>query len=117
LNENEGEFIVGNKRMFYMRSAFLVAAIIASSSLCAALPPLWQNVAELKSILSDEHLGSHLESGEAILDIKKTDQGWLIITNHHELPVHITYKESQMPGPAKFNIEFGKAQLLSPKEE
>lgn len=95
-------------------SAFLrvifFATLLTSGSVYAALPPLWQNVAELKSILSDEHLGSHLESGEVILEIKKIDQGWLIITNHQELPIHITYKESKMPGPAQFNVEFGKAK-------
>lgn len=102
-------------------SAFLrvifFATLFTSSSVYAALPPLWQNVAELKSILSDEHLGSHLESGEVILEIKKTDQGWLIITNHHELPIHIVNKEQKMPGPAKFNVEFGKAKPHATLEE
>ena len=100
----------------FFRAIFL-ATLTATGSLYATLPPLWQNVAELKSILSDEHLGSHLESGEVILDIKKTDQGWMIITNHHELPIHIVYKESKMPGPAQFNVEFGKAQPRTSSEE
>ncbi len=101
-----------------MKLPFILFAVFAlTGTVSAALPPLWQNVAELKSILSDEHLGSHLESGESIILIKKTEKGWLIITNHHELPVHIKYKEATMPGPAQYDIEFGKAHERSQIEE
>lgn len=95
----------------------LLAALSLTGPLSAALPPLWQNVAELKSILSDKKLGDYLDSGEAIIVIKKTEKGWLFVTNHHELPVHVIYKDAKMPGPAEFDIKFGKAHENTRIEE
>ena len=98
-----------------MKWLFLFCILFGSVN--AALPPLWQNVAELKAIFNDDKLGSHLESGDAIMDIKKTENGWLIVTNHRAVPVIVKYKEATMPGPAQFDIEFGKAQVRSLSEE
>jgi hypothetical protein len=95
----------------------LLAALAINGSVTAALPPLWQNVAELKAIFADKNLGDHLDSGDAIIVIKKTEKGWLFVTNHHELPVHVINKDSTTPGPVQFDIEYGKTHARSQVDE
>ncbi len=75
-------------------------------SASAVLPPLYQSLAELKSIITDPRLGQVLESGELIKEISRTSDGYVIVTNHHELPVKVIFKKNAHPGPAQFTIEF-----------
>lgn len=87
----------------------LFGAILFTSiqtSIFAALPPLWQNVQELKIILNDKRLGDFLNSGDVIQSVKKTDDGWIIVTNHKRLNVKVQYENSQNPGPVQFRISF-----------
>lgn len=84
----------------------LTVMCLACNSLTAVLPPLWQNVAELKAILEDRSLGNHLQSGDVIESIEKIDNGWFIKTNHRSVNAIVHYEPQQMPGPAKFKIEF-----------
>ena len=93
-----------------MKSLICVLATLAIQSAHAALPPLWQDVAELKAILNDERFSkdSRLQSGDSIEDIKKIEGGWMIYTNKQQVPIRVIYGDQTMPGPAKFTIEFGK---------
>lgn len=89
---------------------FLCAMIMLMSFTApsfAILPPLWQNVAELKAIFNDKQLENKLESGEVIQEIRKTDSGWTIFTNHNQLSIKVIYKKISQPGPAQFTLEFG----------
>lgn len=74
--------------------------------LFAALPPLYESVRELQAILSDDKLGQVLSSGDLILEIKKTDAGFLIITNKHEVLARVISEPSKLMGPAQFKIVF-----------
>ena len=51
----------------------------------AALPPLYQSLTELKTIINDERLGQYLQSGDLITDIRKVNDGYLIETNRGQL--------------------------------
>lgn len=93
-----------------MKKYFLLLLLTAQCG--AALPPLWQNVAELKAILEDKRLGEKLESGEVIMEIENTDASWLITTNHNQLSVNVVYGKRDMPGPATFTLEFGNPEKL-----
>lgn len=68
----------------------------------AALPPLWQSRDEIKSLLEVPDLGKYLDSSEIILEIKKSEFGYLIITNKHTLEARIRYQPQNMPGPSHF---------------
>lgn len=81
----------------------------------AALPPLYQTAAEIKSMMADEQLGQKLQSGEAIMTIQKTDAGYEIVTNQHRLQVEVNYEPAKQPGPAKFKLQFGDPVLLLTK--
>lgn len=78
----------------------------------ASLPPLFEDIAEIQAILSDHRLNQLLESGESILEITKTKNGFLIKTNDHKLFAKVVYKPINRPGPLKFDIEFGTPQPL-----
>lgn len=89
----------------------MAASIFFSHSIIfAALPPLFEDIAEIKAILEDQQLGQLLESGDSIMEIKKVEKGFLIKTNHHKLFAHVIYRPSRMPGPAQFEIEFKTAR-------
>jgi len=90
----------------------LVAFVSISAASYAVLPPLWQNVAELKAILEDKRLGDVIQSGEIIVDIRKSDGGWTLITNHNEVNVKVIYQAISKPGPAAFNLEFEAPKQL-----
>lgn len=79
----------------------------------ASLPPLWQDVRELKAILDAKEFGDYLHSGEAIQDIKKTDNGWAIHTNQHIVNIQVNYQTKAQPGPARFILEFQNPQSTS----
>lgn len=82
------------------------ASLAVSTSLFAALPPLYQGIEELKTILADEKLGQLLQSGEVIEDISKNNDGYLITTNRHRLQAQVVYEPAARPGPAQFHIVF-----------
>lgn len=93
--------------------AFMLLATIALNHAEALLPPLYQETAELKAILSDERLGQKLSAGDVILKIEKSDQGYEITTNKHHLQVFIDYEPAQRPGPAQYKIRFGEVAPLN----
>jgi hypothetical protein len=72
----------------------------------AALPPLWQGVEELKVILADKGLAKHLDSGDVIVAIKKTEKGWTIVTNKKRVTALVTYETAERPGPQPFKVKF-----------
>ena len=80
----------------------LLVCVFSSFTLSAALPPLWQSRDEVKSLLQAPDLGKYLDSSEVILEIKKSEFGYLIITNKHTLEARIRYQPQAMPGPTQF---------------
>jgi len=73
-----------------------------TSALESALPPLWQSRDEIRSLLEVQDIGRYLDSSEVIKEIKKSDFGYLIITNKHTLEARIRYQPQDMPGPTNF---------------
>lgn len=84
----------------------LLGYMVLSSPLTALLPPLYQSTAEIKAILSDEKLSEVLQSGDLILEIKRTENGFRIVTNHREVEAQVVYKKTQTIGPAKFDVVY-----------
>lgn len=72
----------------------------------ALLPPAWQSVAELQAILQNEQLKNYLQSGDLIEKIQRTNNGWIISTNHSEIMAIVTPESQSIPGPQKFTINF-----------
>ena len=89
--------------------ALILLASLAMAQTEALLPPLYQGSNELKAILENQQLGQKLGSGDVIMKIEKTDQGYEITTNKHRLPITVTYEKMDRPGPAQYVIRFGDA--------
>ena len=83
-----------------------------SASLSAALPPLYATLSEYKSLLRNPELAEKIGSGEPIQEIKRTDSGFLVTTNKHNLNVDIVYEPQDYPGPAKFHFIFHDVEPL-----
>lgn len=84
-----------------------LAAIALQLPAYSLMPPIWEDVSQIEAILNDPHLKDHLESGDALLGIKRTKKGWVIITNHKKLHVKVQALPQSMPGPGHYAIEFG----------
>lgn len=86
---------------------FLGACVVFSNSLSAALPPLYQEINEIKAILDDEKLSHYLSSGDLILSINRVEKGYVILTNHDQkLVAEVVYDQNRKIGPAQFQIVF-----------
>lgn len=72
----------------------------------AALPPFYQSKKEIEAILSSQEIPKYIPSGDLIIQISKTDDGYLIITNHRVVAVSIHYLKEKHLGPGRFHIEF-----------
>lgn len=92
----------------------LYGCLFLTGTLSALLPPLYQNIAELKAILSDDKISECLQSGDVIEEIRKTNEGYLIVTNHREVLAEVVYQPAENIGPAKFKIIF-KGKTSNPK--
>lgn len=89
-----------------IKTLILFLSICFISPLVAALPPAWQQVAELKAILNDQELKNYLDSADQIETIQKTAKGYLFKTRLTTIQVEIISLPTQQPGPASFKIQF-----------
>ncbi len=84
-----------------------VILFTAFSGFCEALlPPFYTTVAEYKALLEDKQLEEKLGSGQAIMAIKRMDNGFLVYTPKYTMRVDIVYEPTQMMGPGKFHLVF-----------
>lgn len=100
-----------------IKSIFFISCslLFFHATIFAVLPPLFEDIAEIKAILDDRKLGEMLGSGETIHLIKKIEKGYLILTNKHKLIVRVIYKPTNRPGPAQFEIQFQTPFVIEPE--
>jgi hypothetical protein len=97
--------------MLSLKKMFFLVSLFATSASFAVLPPFYQTTKEIKAILNDERLAESLGSGESILEIKRVEDGYEIMTTKYSLHILVNYVPRGYPGPAIFSFEF------LPKEE
>lgn len=68
-----------------------------------ALPPKWQTKREKNAICADEAI-KNLLNNQKILEIRKVDGGYLVLTADQQLQVNVNYLPRPMPGPAAFEL-------------
>lgn len=96
--------------MKIFKAIFIALAITSASHIHAALPPLYQTVDEIQSIIKSDQLGKVLPSGEAIVEIHKNENGYEVMTNRHRVQVQITHLPLDRPGPALYQVHFNEAE-------
>ncbi len=72
----------------------------------AALPPMAQSAREMQAVLADPKLQEYLGSAEPIQEIKRTEEGYLVLTEHFVMKVDVVYSQAKRPGPVPFELEF-----------
>jgi hypothetical protein len=83
--------------------------VLVASTTFAVLPPLAQSTKEMQAILSDAQFYSSLGSAEVIKDIMRTEQGYLVLTQHYAMLVDVVYEKNtdqKWVGPVKFHLKF-----------
>ena len=72
----------------------------------AVLPPFAEAKREIKSILESEELAKYIPYGDVFDQIIKTEEGYLIKTNKHEIRVIVHYVKNSRIGPVEYTLEF-----------
>ena len=88
---------------------FFFFILFGTTASWAALPPLYQSSREITAILSDPFL--HPFTGERIVSLKKTEEGYLLETTRHCFLVDVKTSPASMPGPVPFSLEFHEPVL------
>ncbi|NGX34177.1 MAG: hypothetical protein K1060chlam1_00527 [Candidatus Anoxychlamydiales bacterium] len=96
-----------------MKKIAFIFIFLFAAKVHSLLPPFYQSVKEIKSILSDEEFLSEASSAYPIIDIKKVEGGYLIITSGYEQFVEINYIPQEMIGPAKFEFKFHEKEHIN----
>lgn len=87
----------------------LLLGLIALSGVTEAiLPPAWEAVREIKTLLDAKDLKSYLDSAEIIQSIERVPDGWVINTNRSKIFIHIQKLPQNRPGPEEFELKFSK---------
>lgn len=93
-----------------MKTFVFCVAMATCSCLNAALPPLYQGMAEFKSVLQDPRFVKELPAGDVLESIAKTEKGFEVTTNRHTVQVDIEYMPQKQPGPAQYVLHFHAAE-------
>lgn len=99
--------------------AFIFTAAMAlSASLPAVeqLPPLFQDLKELRAILTNDNLGKLLPAGDTIMEIRRVENGYIIKTNKHQVLAKVSYQSGGI-GPIPFVIEFENPQPINGRSQ
>lgn len=91
-----------------MNKLVVAALSLLAIPLSAVLPPVWQDVAEIKAVLTDPALTQHLDSAELIQSITRIEKGWEIHTNKQTVIAEIVPQPQSTPGPERFKVTFSK---------
>lgn len=83
----------------------LLGVMCISQSGFAILSPLNQSIKELHALIHDPNT-KKLGNGNAIIDIRKSEKGYVLVTAENEMEVDMIYTPVKRPGPVKFEFVF-----------
>ena len=89
-----------------MKKFIILLLFVFAVKANALLPPLYQSLKEIDAIISNEQLKEELGSAEAVLEIKRVKDGYLVLTRQYMLKVEVIYIPRKIIGPAKFELRF-----------
>lgn len=85
----------------------LSALLFYTTSAFAVLPPMWQSVSEIETMLQSPYLKEHFSSHEPIEEIRKEESDTYVLrTRSHSVRVRVHYHPSTRPGPTQFSLSF-----------
>ena len=74
-----------------MKKLILCAACALFAQTAFALAPLDRSIHEIRDIVTSPELRRFLPRTESILDIRRVDRGYLLLTNRYQLFVEVVY--------------------------
>lgn len=93
-----------------MKKLFLIAAfLLIANQGFALLSPLNQSLTEMQYIILSKELQKFLPQGEAVVEIRKIDTGYIVKTENNEMLVDVEYLPETKPGAKKFKATFHPA--------
>lgn len=92
--------------MQLLRNALYTLPFLLGTACHAALPPMPQSIREIKSVLDNEFLTSSEMTGQAILDLKRTNDGFLLETTDFIIPIYLEKIPQKIMGPIQYKISF-----------
>lgn len=95
-----------------MKKLLLTFFLVMPAINFGLLPPLYDTLNELKSLVNDERLPKALQSGEAIMSITRQADSFLVTTNKNTLVVKIITEPTRLIGPRQYHLEFETAKPL-----
>jgi hypothetical protein len=87
-------------------ATLLTLCVVMAGPVSALLPPLYQDIKEITTLLTDEAIQNVLESGDRIIEIRRIERGYQIVTNRHTVDAEIIRVPNEAPGPSKFRVVF-----------
>lgn len=69
----------------------LICAILMLSAQVGFAAPLDRSIREIRDIVSSPELRRILPASESILDMRRVDRGYMLLTNHYQLFVEVMY--------------------------
>lgn len=94
-----------------MKKLFFIFIFLTCVKTYALLPPLYQSIKEIDQIITDERVQNELTSAEPILEVKRAEGGYIIITNRYSLFVEVNYTPQDLIRPAKFEIDVHEKEI------
>ena len=98
-----------------LRNALYSLSFLMGTGSYAALPPMPQSIREIKSVLDDDFLKSSMMTGQAILALKRINDGFLIETTDFLIPVYLEKIPQQIIGPIQYRVFFDVDGIITKK--
>jgi len=98
-----------------VKKVIFILIILFGIKLHAALPPFFHTLREIEAIISDSRLHEELGGGEPILEVKRVDEGYLILTNRYTLKVEVIYHfpHELWCGIGEIELKFNEKEVRS----
>ena len=91
----------------------ITAFTLLSCKAFGALPPMPESLREIEAILSHEFLKSPEMTAETIVQIQKTERGFILETTHFVIPIEIISLPQENLGPAPLDVQFDLSKLIA----
>jgi len=89
-----------------MKTIVLSLFLLLAQPVFAALPPLYQSVAEWRELVDSEELTDSFPTSQMITSITAVEKGYIVLTQEYKMLVEVKYLSQSMPGPAQFKLLF-----------
>ena len=101
-----------------MKKLIIAAFLFLSVQPCyALLSPFNQSIEEIQSILQSTQLQNYFPQSESIVDIRRTEKGYILYSQTVQMLVEIVYTPTQRPGKQQYKVVFHEPKIIESATE